>query len=499
MRLFPTATGILRVDSPVTMAASAEFFPLPNYDRDAWKATTARLARASGDQLSSWEDLIALISDLQSRGDGRQEGEDDTDVFRFAQLRAMVENLTEGDSERLCSRSLPSIVDAAASLERHFDDGKLPRLASGREDGATVSLTRRQIRSVLAHMLLCTTTITEHAHVKYWSHFGVWLHGRQTSGPVIGYLRCLFEYFAADLSNELLSDADQSAVSFIRRSLPERTPDSVPQLGSCSELCGLTVRRTGAIGDDIGEIEVDFANEDVSFGRGGTQEEIMIGMSPELCIIPLIADTLAENETLVVQGARRVGDHHGYGLDMVFTGVHGVERRWSERYIVAMDATNFAWEDEKYLRLLRKARGDESVLRVQEISEQLLPEAIIREIRKAYCAFRPLPGSIHELSNSFPIATGLWGCGAYGGDCELKVVIQWIAASEARRCLSFYTFGDEKLATKLETCTAQLRRLGKTVGDLLGWIEQFSTFIKDNGSTANLSLLSFILDQLRSK
>lgn len=28
------------------------------------------------------------------------------------------------------------------------------------------------------------------------------------------------------------------------------------------------------------------------------------------------------------------------------------------------------------------------------------------------------------------IATGNWGCGAFGGDVELKTLLQWIAASQ---------------------------------------------------------------------
>ena len=28
------------------------------------------------------------------------------------------------------------------------------------------------------------------------------------------------------------------------------------------------------------------------------------------------------------------------------------------------------------------------------------------------------------------IATGNWGCGAFGGDPELKTIIQWLAASQ---------------------------------------------------------------------
>lgn len=32
--------------------------------------------------------------------------------------------------------------------------------------------------------------------------------------------------------------------------------------------------------------------------------------------------------------------------------------------------------------------------------------------------------------DSIGIATGNWGCGAFGGDPELKTIIQWLAASQ---------------------------------------------------------------------
>ena len=32
-----------------------------------------------------------------------------------------------------------------------------------------------------------------------------------------------------------------------------------------------------------------------------------------------------------------------------------------------------------------------------------------------------------------PIVTGRWGCGAFGGDEELKLLVQWMAASVAGR------------------------------------------------------------------
>lgn len=33
------------------------------------------------------------------------------------------------------------------------------------------------------------------------------------------------------------------------------------------------------------------------------------------------------------------------------------------------------------------------------------------------------------------IATGNWGCGVFGGDPELKAMIQWLAASQVPFCI----------------------------------------------------------------
>lgn len=76
-------------------------------------------------------------------------------------------------------------------------------------------------------------------------------------------------------------------------------------------LVEVDVRNSGEIGGQQGEVEVDFANEDVGFGVYGTQEEILFGTSPELCVMMLFCDTLASNETYLVKGTTRYGEHTG--------------------------------------------------------------------------------------------------------------------------------------------------------------------------------------------
>ena len=35
-----------------------------------------------------------------------------------------------------------------------------------------------------------------------------------------------------------------------------------------------------------------------------------------------------------------------------------------------------------------------------------------------------------SFQDEIGIVTGNWGCGAFGGDPELKAIIQWLAASQ---------------------------------------------------------------------
>eukprot|EP00262_Sarcandra_glabra_P004609 TRINITY_DN15738_c0_g1_i1.p1 TRINITY_DN15738_c0_g1~~TRINITY_DN15738_c0_g1_i1.p1 ORF type:complete len:586 (+),score=90.93 TRINITY_DN15738_c0_g1_i1:140-1897(+) len=72
------------------------------------------------------------------------------------------------------------------------------------------------------------------------------------------------------------------------------------------------------------------------------------------------------------------------------------------------------------------------------------------------------------------VATGNWGCGAFGGDPELKSVIQWLAASQALRpFILYYTFGEETLQ-RLEQASQWIISHEWTVGDLWNMLVEYS-------------------------
>ena len=64
-----------------------------------------------------------------------------------------------------------------------------------------------------------------------------------------------------------------------------------------------------------------------------------------------------------------------------------------------------------------------------------------------------------------PFATGNWGCGIYGGDTQLKAVIQWLATSAAGKNMIFYPFDDKETARLPILVSLALSR-GLTVGKL---------------------------------
>ena len=54
-----------------------------------------------------------------------------------------------------------------------------------------------------------------------------------------------------------------------------------------------------------------------------------------------------------------------------------------------------------------------------------------REVNKAFCGFLNHPHyQTQECDSNAGVATGNWGCGVFGGDPEIKSILQWLAASQ---------------------------------------------------------------------
>lgn len=132
------------------------------------------------------------------------------------------------------------------------------------------------------------------------------------------------------------------------------------------------------------------------------------------------------HEALVMMGSEQFSEYDGYASSFTFAGDFEDEtprdasgRR--ECYIVAIDALHF-----------------------MQSSHQYREELMLRELNKAYVGF------YHPLSTPAPgVATGNWGCGAFGGDANLKALLQLMVCCVLNRPIVYYTFGDRELRDRI--------------------------------------------------
>ena len=103
---------------------------------------------------------------------------------------------------------------------------------------------------------------------------------------------------------------------------------------------------------------------------------------------------------------------------------------------------------------------------------------IFRELKKCYSGFYIKT----EQKNKVVLATGNWGCGAFGGDRQLKFLIQIIAASEADRDLIYYTFNHTETVANLNKMISIMEKEKLTVGQVYSLILEYSNEIRDLSS-----------------
>lgn len=293
--------------------------------------------------------------------------------------------------------TFPAMISLALRMPELFPTGVVPILHPGVDD--QVSFTREQVACILVHMFLCT--IQPAKWNKFWVNFSIWYSS--TSKPVLAYLHTLITYFE-QLDDSGAPPSPSELVTFQRCVLHqypnwESSKAELVQVTPSSDL------------EPFADIEVDFANKDVGFGVSGSQEEAKLAQSPETCIVMLLAPTLQDDEALVIRGARKVAKFTGIGRNISFTGIHPIHSdAWTSRAIIAIDSLE-----------LDEEQNDSDAKPIAELREKVLN----RELNKAFCGFSSVRTSQGEAGSGCPvIATGHWGCGAFGGNRETKALIQ---------------------------------------------------------------------------
>ncbi|NXM20133.1 PARG glycohydrolase, partial [Ploceus nigricollis] len=242
---------------------------------------------------------------------------------------------------------------------------------------------------------------------------------------------------------------------------------------------------------------VDFANRFVGggvTGAGLVQEEIRFLINPELIVSRLITEVLDHNECLIITGTEQYSEYTGYAETYRWARSHEDKTprdEWQRRYteIVAIDAFHF--------RRFLDQFGPEKIRRELNKASCLSNLSLTLVCMQAYCGFsRPNVPPQHLSA----IATGNWGCGAFGGDSRLKALIQILAAAEAGRDIVYFTFGDVELMRDIYSMHTFLCEKGQTIGDIYRLLLRYYNEQCRNCSTSgpDVKLYSFIYNTLES-
>ncbi|XP_076980743.1 poly(ADP-ribose) glycohydrolase isoform X2 [Tamandua tetradactyla] len=380
--------------------------------------------------------------------------------------------LEEAEAQHLYQSILPDMVKIALCLP-NICTQPIPLLKQKMNHSITMS--QEQIASLLANAFFCTFP-RRNAKMKseYSSYpdinFNRLFEGRSSRKPE--KLKTLFCYF-----RRVTEKKPTGLVTFTRQSL-----EDFPEWERCEKLLTrLHVTYEGTIeGNGRGMLQVDFANRFVGGGvtsAGLVQEEIRFLINPELIVSRLFTEVLDHNECLIITGSEQYSEYTGYAETYRWARSHEDESDrddWQRRCteVVAIDALHFR----RYL-------------------DQFLPEKIRRELNKAYCGFLR-PGVSSE--NLSAVATGNWGCGAFGGDSRLKALIQILAAAAAERDVVYFTFGDSELMRDIYSMHTFLTERKLTVGEVYKLLLRYYNEECRNCSTPgpDLKLYPFIYHAL---
>ena len=383
---------------------------LPCESPQEWSLITAALQRP----LRSLSDLDALLTHFASASTGQ--------ICRFFATIPPSPEGSKFDWDAFWSHGVPFMTAVALEMPSLFAAADLPLLLQ--YENGHVELSRRQCACLLAHSFF--GSITESARrvrKEKWAFRAAQLFFLEALPSAL----CFLNYF------KLLGlDAGpHGAVSLRRLSFPRKCPPWKWE-GHDHVMCPVEIVADGRIEDSSAPLHVDFANKFVGGGcleNDFNMEEILFAVKPELIVAMALCSYLQDEEVLRISGAIQYSRYTGYASTFEFEGDCDLYRQEGGRLIpdvVAMDA----------LQGCAKIQFGEGLIR--------------RDLDKARLAFDG------EGRGACAVATGNWGCGAFGNDHTLKFLQQWLASSSAGvPLLEYHTCGDKRAAGLGGACRFQ--------------------------------------------
>jgi poly(ADP-ribose) glycohydrolase len=381
---------------------------------------------------------------------------------------------------------LPYIAKRAMEVETLFPEKTIDLLTSGLTGG--ISLTRHQTSCILSlafFNLLSPVSSKGGSRYQHLTLINIIERGFFTSQ--FSKCLCIIGYFHRLLKEEKAGNDDymKRCISIERKVLDRDNCKADYWKNSDILLGPVKTNPDGLIEEASGTLQVDFANEFIGGGvlaHGNVQEEIRFMINPECLVSCLLCEAMAKDEAILITGAEQFSSYKGYGGNFTYAGPFtdanplDVLMNRASVSIVAIDAIPAAW-----------LPGGASY--------QFEEAAILREVSKAYCGFSfQVVGDTSGGTSRVPVATGNWGCGAFGGNKELKTLIQWMACSQANREMLYYTFRDKRLVDRQLELIECLTAAKVTVGQLYQVLtdKDFIDKVYDKGAFA------YVMDKFKT-
>ncbi|KAF4994610.1 hypothetical protein FGRMN_5679 [Fusarium graminum] len=382
-----------------------------------------------GAPVSSITQLVDRLQTIAANAESCQDND-------YGFLKLFLQNQ---DQSKILDIVWPNIRDIALALPVYFPDGQLELL----RPGLALRPSRGQVACLVVHQFMCSSV--PQRNDEGYQDLSIWYSSEQRHPTAVQmYLEALFTYFESlPQARVLLKD---------HQSTSERSHDAVTYEIHSGEQASLADVKLASVHVSYldfhtshthkpevqgkGGAVVVSANKVIGFGQSATQEEIFVGIAPEAYPVVLVAPHLTHSTVITVSGARAMVDMKGQRREIEWTicpsppfseDITSWKSLWQGGRLVFMDAL-------------------EMDMLEQTTSGGLpdpYPENINREISKATAGFASYKGD--------SIFTGLWGCGAFGGDPGVKLMVLWLAAGAANVKLNLMLGpGEHNLGQKLE-------------------------------------------------
>ena len=244
-----------------------------------------------------------------------------------------------------------------------------------------------------------------------------------TNGPSFAKGRSFLNYMTVigkwlEEKNSILDEP----ITYLR----ENKDFNIKNFENIKKLCDIEIIEEGSMFNTKAKFCIDFANQYIGGGAlsgGCVQEEILFAVEPEAIVSIFLMEVMNDNDAIRIDNLIQYSNYSGYAFSFKYEeSAIKDEQNLIRHNIIAIDA-------------------------VCSYSGGVSKSSKIRDLIKAYVGFNLINFDDKDVSKlEKTISSGNWGCGAFGGDYELKFIQQWLAATYAGvDKLYYYTFGRKEM------------------------------------------------------